>query len=33
MKPKRMSDVRLIPDEVIDSLRRIAVRAVEEDGY
>jgi transposase len=33
MKPKWMSDARLIPDEVMDYLRRIAVRAVEEDGY
>jgi transposase len=33
MKPKWMLDARLIPDEVMDYLRRIAVRAVEEDGY
>jgi transposase len=33
MKPKWLSDARLIPDEVMDYLRKIAVHAVEENGY
>jgi hypothetical protein len=32
MKPKWMFDARLILDEVIDYLRRIMVRAVDEDS-
>lgn len=33
MKPKWLSDARLIPDDVMSYLRKIAVRAVEENGY
>ncbi|WP_157726415.1 hypothetical protein [Imhoffiella purpurea] len=33
MKPKWLSDARLIPDDVMSYLRKIAVRAVEESGY
>ncbi|QQO57540.1 MAG: IS630 family transposase [Thiohalocapsa sp. PB-PSB1] len=33
MKPKWLSDARLIPDEVMSYLRMIAVRAVEERDY
>ena len=33
MKAEWMSDARKIPDEVMDHLRRIAVRAVEEKQY
>ncbi len=33
MKPKWLSDARLIPDEVMSYLRAIAVRAVEEKDY
>ena len=33
MKPNWLSDARLIPDEVMDYIRKIAVRAVEENGY
>ena len=33
MKPKWLSDARLIPDEVMNYLRKIAVHAVEENGY
>ena len=33
MKAKRLSDARKIPDEVMNDLRQIAVRAVEEKHY
>jgi transposase len=33
MKPDWLSDGRLIPDEVMSYLRKIAVHAVEENGY
>lgn len=33
MKPKFLSDARLIPDEVMDYLRKIAVHAIEENHY
>ena len=33
MKPKWLSDARLIADEVMNHLRKIAVHAVEENGY
>jgi transposase len=33
MKPEWLSDARLIPDEVMDYLRKIAVHAVEENGH
>lgn len=33
MKAEWMFDARKIPDEVMDHLRRIAVRAVEEKNY
>jgi transposase len=33
MKPPWLSDARLIPDEVMDYIRKIAVHAVEENGY
>jgi transposase len=33
MKPKWLSDARLIPDEVMDYLRKIAVHAVVENGH
>jgi len=33
MKPKWLSDARLIPDEVMSYLRKIAVHAVHENGY
>jgi transposase len=33
MKPNWLSDARLIPDEVMSYLRKIAVRAVEENHY
>ena len=33
MRPNWLSDARLIPDEVMDYLRKIAVRAVEENGH
>jgi len=33
MKPAWLSDARLIPDEVMDYLRKIAVHAVEENDY
>ena len=33
MKPQWLSDARLIPDDVMSYLRKIAVRAVQENGY
>lgn len=33
MKPKWLDDARLIPDEVMSYLRKIAVHAVQENGY
>ena len=33
MKPQWLSDARLIPDEVMGYLRKIAVRAVQENGH
>jgi len=33
MQPEWLSDARLIPDDVMSYLRKIAVRAVEENGY
>ena len=33
MKPNWLSDARLIPDEVMSYLRKIAVYAVNEKGY
>jgi len=33
VKPHWFLDARLIPDDVMSSLRKIAVRAVQEDGY
>jgi hypothetical protein len=33
MKPEWLSDARLIPDDVMDDLQKIAVHAVEEHGY
>ena len=33
MKARWLSDARKIPDEVMNYLRRIAVRAVEEKGH
>jgi transposase len=33
MKAERLSNARKIPDKVMNSLRRIAVRAVEEKNY
>jgi len=33
MKPQWLSDARLIPDEVMSYIRKIAVCAVRENGY
>jgi transposase len=33
MKPNWLSDARLIPDEVMSYIRKIAVHAVEENNY